>query len=79
MAIACMGLPAGPADMQKDAGAEQQRGRKVREVGYPIGPAGDKAMHIAKRRLRPQVQATFAGHARTEFDHRQRQRNEEAD
>src|ERR1022692_1390047 len=44
--------------------------RHVEHVVGPIAPAGEEAVEVSENFLRPKVDATFAGIAVGEFDHR---------
>src|ERR1700741_3389054 len=66
--------PSAATDEKSVAGCKVEDCREVGKVAGPVGPGGDEAGEISESAFAPDVESTFTGIARGEFQHRQRKR-----
>src|SRR6185437_3284613 len=64
-------------DVGSHGAARYQQSGKIKEGINPIGPSSDKAVEIAERFTRPDIQSAFSGITSREFGDDQRGGNEE--
>src|ERR1700739_3698087 len=71
--------PSAATDEKSVAGCKVKDCREVGKVAGPVGPTGDEAGEISESAFAPDVESTFTGIARGEFNNRQGQRGVESE